>query len=88
MSFYLFGKPDETLRLKSYSGASRSGKNIIKIEIEVSDAVCFGFALGDLDKVQAGQRAAKPEKPHPQPKAALLALPAPQLALPRAEDLE
>ena len=57
MSFYLFGKPDERLRLKSYSGASRGGKSIIKIEIEVDDPALFGFALADLANVQAGQRA-------------------------------
>lgn len=84
MSFYLFGNPGETLRLRSYSGASRGGKNIIKIEIEVSDPAHFGFALGDLAKVQAGQRA-KPEKP--KPKAKPLALPAPRLALPGSEEL-
>lgn len=86
MSFYLFGDPDESLRLKSYSGTSRVGMNIIKIEIAVDDPALFGFALADLAKVQDGQRA-KPQKPKPQSKAKPLALPAPQLALPRPEDM-
>lgn len=86
MSFYLFGKPDERLRLKSYSGASRGGKSIIKIEIEVDDLALFGFALADLANVQAGQRAMS-QKRKPQSKAKPLALPAPQLVLPSPEDM-
>lgn len=86
MTFYLFGKHDEALRLKSYASSSRGTKMTIRIEIETSDPFAYGYALGQLAEVQKGQRT-KPEKPKPKPKAKPLALPAPQLALPKPEDL-
>lgn len=84
MSFYLFGTPDEALRLKSFSGASRSGKMVIRIEVETADAWTFAYNLERLAEVQTGQRTKPKPAPKP-PKKAALALPAPQLALPRPE---
>lgn len=80
MSFLLLGLPEAELRLKSFSSSSRGTRMTIRIEVETSDPLDFGFALQALTEVQRGQRA-KPEKPKP------LALPAPQLALPRPEDM-
>ena len=83
MTFYLWDKHDAKLRLKSFSSSSRGEKMIIKIEVETSDAGEFGWALQCLAEVQKGQRT----KPAPKPKAKPLALPAPQLAFPKAGDL-
>lgn len=85
MTFYLFGEPDESLRLKSYTSSSRGEKMTIKIELETGDHFTLGYTLQKLAEVQKGQRA-KPEKPKPKPKAKPLALPAPRLALPKPED--
>lgn len=82
MSFYLFGNPDEQLRLKNVSSSTRNGKGIIKIEIEADSLEHLAWAIRDLEEVRKGQRA-RPEKPKQQPKSKLLALPAPQLALPK-----
>lgn len=82
MSFYLFGDPDEKLRLKSFSGAARNGKMVLKIECEATDSYEFAYALERLACVQAGQK--PPASPPPkakQPKP--LALPAPPLGLPK-----
>lgn len=87
MSFYLFGTPDEKLRLKSFSSSANGSKGTIRITLETSNMFELGFALETLGKVQKGQRA-KP-KPAPKPKAAKptpLALPAPLLALPKPEE--
>lgn len=78
MTFYLFREPDEALRMKSYTSSSRGTKMTIRIEVETSDPFSYGYALGQLAEVHKGQRT-KPAKP----KAPLLALPAPQLALPK-----
>lgn len=86
MTFRLFGLLEERLRLKSFSSTSRGTRMTIRIEIETSDPLDFGFALQALTEVQRGQRA-KPEKPKPQSKAKPLALPVPQLALPKPEGL-
>lgn len=72
MSFYLFGSPDEQLRLKSFSSTSRGGKCTIRIEIETTSPHHMGYALEELAKVQAGQRV-KPAKRMTK----ILALPAP-----------
>ncbi len=75
-TFFLFGVPDAELRLKSFSGASKNGKHVIRIEIETTDTSNFGYALRDLGDVQAGQ---KPRKaPAKSPKAKPLALPEPE----------
>lgn len=83
MTFYLFGTPDCSLRLKSYSATTKGGKSTLRIEIETSDPHELAYALNELASVQAGQKAPKPE---PKPKARMLALPAPRLALPSPED--
>lgn len=72
MSFYLFGSPDEKLRLKSFSGTSKNGQCVIRIEITTNDAGAFGYALSELGEVEKGQR---PVTAPPKPKR--LALPAP-----------
>lgn len=84
MSFYLFGHPDEKLRLKAFSGNARDGKMLLKIEIEAADVFHFGYALAELAEVKKGQ-SAKPErakKPRAAPQTP--ALPAPSRALPKA----
>ncbi|MGD9862556.1 MAG: hypothetical protein AB7S99_05020 [Pseudodonghicola sp.] len=83
--FYLHGRPDDRLRLKSFGATSKGAKSTIRIELETEDAFELGYALQSLAQVQEGQ---KPPKPTPkrQTKAKQLALPAPQLALPRPED--
>jgi len=85
MSFYLFGNPDEELRLKNVSSSTRNGKGVLKIEIETDSLDHLSWAVRDLEEVRRNQRA-KPEKPKAQPKTKPLALPAPQLALPGPED--
>ncbi|WP_353428735.1 hypothetical protein [Paracoccus denitrificans] len=88
MSFYLFGNPDESLRLKNVSSSTRNGKGVIKIEIETDSLDHLSWAVRDLEEVRRGQRAKpEPPKPHPQPKSKPLALPAPQLALPKPEEM-
>lgn len=84
MSFYIFGRPDDPLRVKSFSSSTKGTNGSIRIELETSDLSELGYALRMLDETQKGQRA----KPKPEPKAKvakpkLLALPAPQLALPK-----
>lgn len=89
MTFYLFGRPDDKLRLKSVSSSSNGTKGTIRITLETSSMLDFGFALEELRGVQKGQR--EKRKPEPKPKAAkpkVLALPAPQLALPKPEEME
>lgn len=89
MTFYLFGTPDEKLRIKSVSSSTSGGRATIRITLETSSMFDLGFALETLREAQKGQRA-KP-KPQPKPKAAkqkLLALPAPQLALPKPKEME
>lgn len=87
MTFYLFGTPDEKLRIRSVSSSTSGSKATIRITLETSSMFELGFALEKLREAQKGQR----EKPRPKPKAKpakpkLLALPAPQLALPAPED--
>jgi hypothetical protein len=87
MTFYLFGTPDEKLRLKNYASSSKGGKSTIRIEIETSDPYELGFALLKLGEVQKGQKPPPPPKPARHAKAPkMLALPSPQLALPKPED--
>ena len=74
MTFYLFGTPDEELRLKSFSSTSRGARSVIRIEIETSSPWRLGSTLEALAEIQKGQ-CAKPEKPRP--KARPLALPPP-----------
>lgn len=86
MTFYLFGAPDEKLRLKSFSSSSNGTRGTIRITLETSSMFDLGFSLEELRNVQKGQR--EKRKPEPKPKAAkpkVLALPAPQLALPKPE---
>ena len=88
MSFYLFGRHDEKLRLKSYSSSTTGTKGTIRIVLETSDLFELGFALRQLGEVQKGQRRKPEPKPKPKPKAekpTLLALPAPLRALPKPE---
>lgn len=82
--FSVFGDPDEKLRIKSFSGASKNGKHTVRIEIETNDTYYFGAALKELEEVQKAQRT--PKAPPKKPAAKPLALPAPLLALPLTED--
>lgn len=79
--FSIYGDPDAEMRLKSFTGTSKNGKSVIRIEIECSTPWRFGYALEELGKVQDGQKPKKapPKKPA---KAKALALPPPQLMLP------
>lgn len=89
MSFYLFGRPDEPMRLKSYSAVTKAGKTVLKIELESTDAWAVAHALTELAQVQAGQRSKpKSERAPKKATAKVLALPAPQLALPAPEGLK
>ena len=86
MTLRIFGLPEETLRVKSFSSSTKGTKGVIRIELETSDLFELGFTLRTLDEVQKGQRR-KPE-PKPKPKAekpTLLALPAPLRALPSTD---
>ena len=76
--FYLTGDPNAELRLKSFSGVSKNGKHVIRIDIEASDAFRFGHALENLGEVQAGQNPRKAPAAKKPAKADLLALPAPE----------
>lgn len=89
MSFYLFGRHDEKLRLKSYSSSSSGSKGTIRITLETSSMFDLAYAMQALTEVQKGQRE-KP-KPEPKPKAVkqkVLALPPPLLALPAPDKEE
>lgn len=86
MSFYLFGNPDEALRLKNVSSSTRNGKGVLKIEIETDCLDHLSWAVRDLEEVRRNQRA-RSERPKPQPKPKPLALPAPQPALPKPGEL-
>ena len=88
MTFYLFGRHDEKLRLKSFSSSTSANgtKGTIRITLETTSMFDLAYALEELRNVQKGQRE-KP-KPEPKPKAAkqkVLALPPPPLALPKPE---
>lgn len=88
MTFRIFGLPEETLRVKSFSSSTKGTKGVIRIEIETSDLFELGFTLRTLDEVQKGQRRKPEPKPKPKPKAekpTLLALPAPLRALSKPE---
>lgn len=84
MSFYIFGRPGEPLRIKSFSSSTKGTKGSIRIELETSDLSALGYALASLDETQKGQRTKpKPELKAKVAKPAPLALPSPQLALPQ-----
>jgi len=86
MSFYLSGHPDDTLRLKSFSAATKGKKTVLRIELETDSPWDLASALEGLGEVQAGQRQIA-SKPSPSRGAAKpLALPSPQLALPQPKD--
>lgn len=55
MSFYLFGKPDEALRLKNVTSATRNGKGTLKLEIETDSLDHLAWAVRDLEAVRKGQ---------------------------------
>lgn len=70
MSFHLFGRPEDALRLKAFSATSRGIKTTIRIELETSDPWELSYTLEGLAKVKAGQSS-------PKSKSKPLALPAP-----------
>lgn len=60
---------DESVRLKSYSAVTKSGKSTIKIELETTDHYDLASVLRQLDGVDRAQReTAKPAKKAPQPR--------------------
>ncbi|MBB3963512.1 hypothetical protein [Rhizobium metallidurans] len=75
-------------RLKSYSATTKSGKTVVRIEIESTDHREAGYLLNDLEKILKQQKeAARPRKePKVAPKP--LALPAPALQLTYRGDAE
>ena len=68
MAFYLFGKPDETLKLKAFSATVKGATATVSISITTNDMSALGYALQGLGEVQKGQNAKPPRR---------LALPAP-----------
>lgn len=60
-------------RVKSYSSSSRSGKHVLKVELEYDDAYDLAYDMKQLDERLAEQKAAKAPRRKP-----LLALPAPE----------
>lgn len=64
-AFYLFGKPDERLKLKKFSASSSGTKATIRIEIETQDMSMLGYALESLGQVQQGQNAKPLALPKP-----------------------
>lgn len=86
MSVYIFDNPDSHLKIKSFSSSTRGERATIRIELE-TDLDWLSFILKELAETQKAQR----QKPRPAQKAKpakpkLLALPAPQLALPKPGD--
>ncbi|MEH3092002.1 MAG: hypothetical protein PGN20_15450 [Agrobacterium cavarae] len=69
-------------RVKAYSATTKSGKSVIRVELETSDHYELASLLRQLDEIDAEQKAAKKKKPEPAKKTEPLALPAPPLALP------
>ncbi len=76
----------EGQKLKAYSGTSRAGKHVLKIEVEYSRAMDMAMDVESLDAIAEAQKtAAKPSRASaqrtPKPKqitqAPRLALPAP-----------
>ena len=59
-----FLSEDGRAKLKTFSGTTRAGKHIIKIEVEYPSAMDMAYDLEGLEKVQAAQ------KPKPKPRAA------------------
>ena len=85
--FHISGDPESPLKIKSFSSTTRGEKATIRLEIDITDLSWLGYTLKELAEVQKEQR----RKPKPAPKAKpakqkMLALPAPQLALPAPED--
>lgn len=57
MIFYLSGKSDSGLRLKSYDGTARGERMTINIKVETVDSYEFAWALQALAAVLKGQQA-------------------------------
>ena len=68
--FYLYS--DGPFRVKTVTSSTRSGKAVIRIELETDKLQEMGYALENLMAVQAAQRAPKPKRGRP------LALPPPE----------
>lgn len=80
----------EKTRLKTYSAVTKSGKSVVKLEIETTDPYELAHLIRNLDEIEVEQlAAAKAAKPQvAKSKKAHLALPAPMLQIPhfRGED--
>ena len=86
MTIHIWDDPECHLKIKSFSSSTRGEKASIRIDLDVTDLEWLGYTLRELAKTQKAQR----QKPKPAPKAKpakpkMLALPAPQLALPAPE---
>jgi len=86
--FFLSEHPDfEGKKLKTFSGTTRAGKHVLKIEVEYDSARDMGYDLDDLQKVLEAQKpkrkpaAPRGKKPASKPRQITnqkpLALPAP-----------
>lgn len=81
-----FLSEDGRAKLKSFTGTTRAGKHILKIEVEYPSAMDMAYDLDGLDRVQAAQKPkpkarasrAKPAAKKQICKAKPLALPAPE----------
>jgi hypothetical protein len=71
----------EPCRLKSYSATTKTGKTVIRIEIESTDHSEAGYLLNDLERTLKQQREAARPKKEPKATTKPLALPAPPLQL-------
>ena len=72
MDRYFYLSSDGPFRVKSVTSSTRSGKAVIRIELETDKLQELGYALENLMAVQAAQRAPKPKPTR------LLALPSPE----------
>lgn len=88
MSIFLLssdsGANDGDPKLLSYSGATKGKKLVLTLKVEV-EGWYMGSTMEALEAIRAAHNTPAPKSTAPkrQPKAKPLALPAPQLALPR-----
>ncbi|WP_425099161.1 hypothetical protein [Tropicibacter sp. S64] len=69
-------------KVKTYSATSRSGRHVLKIEVEYPDAMSMAYDMEQIDKAKAEERPAPTSRKKAQPRGVEhqkpLMLPAPE----------
>lgn len=55
---YISPTPEDGIRLKGWSAATKGAASTLRIEIEIDDPLKLGFFLRDLQSLQKAQQAA------------------------------